>query len=193
MSHRICKVEWCERDVRTLGYCLAHYKRHLRGADMDTPLKGTPRKCEAPSCHRDAYAKGYCNAHYIRRAKGSDMGAAIRTRAAGRVCTVPGCGRKHMGHGLCANHYKQEMRRRFWRALLTERGDQCSKCRRRYPIAVYDLHHRDPSTKVFAVSNQIGNRSLEELLAEARKCDLLCANCHRTLHSGGWANDLFAI
>lgn len=187
-----CKVPWCERERRALGYCFAHYKRHRKGQDMDAPFKGAPQKCKALSCHREALAKGYCNAHYIRLANGSDMLAAIRKRSATGVCDVPGCGRKHMGHGLCANHYRQEMRRRFWRALLAERGDRCSKCKRRYPIAVYDLHHRDPSTKEFAVSNQIGNRSLDELLAEARKCDLLCANCHRALHAGGWSNDLFA-
>ena len=186
-----CKVDWCERNAHTLGYCVAHYKRHRKGRDMNAPFKGVPIKCSVPSCHRDAIAKGLCNAHYIRAKNGTEMNRAIRKREVGRRCSAPGCGRKHMAQGFCANHYRSEMRRRFWAALLQARGDQCERCRKRYVIAVYDLHHRDPKTKSFAVANAIGNRSLAELLAEAEKCDLLCANCHRMLHAEGWSAQLF--
>jgi predicted HNH restriction endonuclease len=42
------------------------------------------------------------------------------------------------------------------------------------------FHHRDPSTKEFAVGGFSG--ALSRLLLEAQKCDLLCANCHRLRH-----------
>jgi hypothetical protein len=41
-----------------------------------------------------------------------------------------------------------------------------------------DFDHRDPSTKVRAVTRMI-NGSIERMLAEAAKCDIVCANCHR--------------
>lgn len=185
-----CKVGWCDRDARALGYCVAHYKRHLNGREMDAPFKGTLQRCTAPSCHRDALASGYCNAHYIRAQNGRPLAPAVRVRAMNRVCSVPGCGHKHMGHGLCSRHYRQESRRRFWASLILARGDRCSVCGKRYPIAVYDLHHRDPAAKEFALSNAIGNKNIDSLLAEAEKCDIVCANCHRVMHAKGWASRL---
>jgi predicted HNH restriction endonuclease len=47
-----------------------------------------------------------------------------------------------------------------------------------------DYHHRDPSTKSFTIG--VNRRvSMEDLLAELEKCDVLCANCHRAVHYGG--------
>jgi predicted HNH restriction endonuclease len=43
------------------------------------------------------------------------------------------------------------------------------------------FHHRDPSTKDFGLGHFSG--SLARLIAEAAKCDLVCANCHRVRHA----------
>jgi hypothetical protein len=50
--------------------------------------------------------------------------------------------------------------------------------------AALQFHHRDPATKSFAVSRQGVTRSLARARAEARKCVLLCANCHAEVESG---------
>jgi hypothetical protein len=43
------------------------------------------------------------------------------------------------------------------------------------------FHHRDPSTKVDAVTNLV--RGLEDAFwTEVEKCDLLCEACHRAVH-----------
>lgn len=47
---------------------------------------------------------------------------------------------------------------------------------------VLDFHHRDPSQKDLEVSNLLNKMSKEILLEEIKKCDTLCANCHRDLH-----------
>lgn len=47
-------------------------------------------------------------------------------------------------------------------------------------VDALDLHHRDPSTKEFALGSF--NGSLERLLREAEKCDVVCANCHAIRH-----------
>lgn len=48
-----------------------------------------------------------------------------------------------------------------------------------------EFHHIDPQTKSFGLtdSNAV-TKALEKQLDEARKCVLLCANCHRGLHAG---------
>ena len=55
--------------------------------------------------------------------------------------------------------------------------------------ACLDLHHRDPSTKNprMYVSRKSTTRwhdlSWSDIVAEIRKCDVLCSNCHRALHA----------
>jgi predicted Zn-ribbon and HTH transcriptional regulator len=48
----------------------------------------------------------------------------------------------------------------------------CSRCGYDKYIGALDFHHRDPKEKSGAVNS----------VEEARKCDLLCANCHREAH-----------
>ena len=45
-----------------------------------------------------------------------------------------------------------------------------------------DFHHVDPSTKVNVVSHML-NQKLSILMDEVRKCEVLCANCHRIYHN----------
>jgi hypothetical protein len=43
---------------------------------------------------------------------------------------------------------------------------------------VLDLHHLDPSIK----ENNISNLSRSKMIVEAKKCVILCSNCHRMEH-----------
>lgn len=46
-----------------------------------------------------------------------------------------------------------------------------------------DFHHRDPETKKFGICRAANSGySLEALINEIEKCDLICANCHRKHH-----------
>ena len=58
----------------------------------------------------------------------------------------------------------------------------CVHCGIQYPPCAMDLHHIDPSTKLFEVVPQ--GRGIEALKEEAKKCVPLCANCHRLFHGG---------
>lgn len=44
---------------------------------------------------------------------------------------------------------------------------------------VFDLDHRDPSIKEFTISQKKHGVSIQRLMDEIAKCDLVCANCHR--------------
>ena len=45
-----------------------------------------------------------------------------------------------------------------------------------------EFHHRDPKTKSFSIAHFI-NHSKKLILEEIKKCDILCANCHRKIHA----------
>jgi len=48
-----------------------------------------------------------------------------------------------------------------------------------------DFHHADETTKVSEVTKMAKeNRKPSSVLAEMKKCVLLCANCHRKVHAG---------
>jgi hypothetical protein len=49
--------------------------------------------------------------------------------------------------------------------------------------AALTWHHRDRSAKSFEMDmRSLSNRSAQEIRTEARKCTLLCANCHAEEH-----------
>ncbi len=83
------------------------------------------------------------------------------------------------------NIKKTGERRKLLKVMVVEYlGGKCIKCGYDHCIAALEAHHRDPTTKSFALSLGGLTRSWERIKAEADKCDLLCANCHRELHAG---------
>lgn len=73
-----------------------------------------------------------------------------------------------------------ETRRKNVAILKEEAGNCCSNCGYSKCLAALEFHHPDPSVKE---SKIIGSTaSLAKQRAEAQKCVLLCANCHREAH-----------
>ena len=74
--------------------------------------------------------------------------------------------------------------------LIKAKGAKCMLCGVKYNgsnAAVFDFHHRTPEEKEFGINMvSIHNRAIDKILKETEKCDLLCSNCHRSLHNGGW-------
>jgi hypothetical protein len=59
---------------------------------------------------------------------------------------------------------------------------KCSRCPENHP-ATLDFHHKDPTQKDVAVSKAINRHwNFNQILAEVKKCEILCANCHRKEH-----------
>jgi hypothetical protein len=75
-------------------------------------------------------------------------------------------------------------RRRTKARAVAHMGGRCEGCKRTGPPALFDFHHRDASTKDFAVSQDGIPRSWPRVVAELAKCVMLCANCHREVHAG---------
>jgi transposase-like protein len=84
----------------------------------------------------------------------------------------------------CVVEAVSERRRRVKEILVGEAGGKCAACGYRACIGVLQFHHVDPATKRFHLGREGVTRSLAAARAEARKCVLLCANCHTEVELG---------
>ena len=66
---------------------------------------------------------------------------------------------------------------------VTYKGGKCEKCGYNKCIAALDFHHLNPLEKDFSIGNKGYTRSWENIKKEIDKCILVCANCHREIHS----------
>lgn len=81
--------------------------------------------------------------------------------------------------------YVMAYRRRIKTALVYACGNECELCRHTYPQWVFEFHHIDPSLKSFSIANASTTRSKQACAREAKKCVMLCANCHREVEYSG--------
>ena len=81
----------------------------------------------------------------------------------------------------CYNQHKRSIRAERKEKLVKELGGKCGRCGYDKCLNAFDFHHTDDN-KESEVSSLL-NRTYNKALEEARKCILLCANCHRELHS----------
>lgn len=77
-----------------------------------------------------------------------------------------------------------DFRRRRKENLITLCGKKCALCGYDKVLAALEFHHIDPSKKSYGVASGGSCHDLEKDLAEVKKCILVCANCHREIHSG---------
>jgi hypothetical protein len=68
--------------------------------------------------------------------------------------------------------------------LIEESGGRCAVCGYAKYQGALQFHHLDPSQKAFGVSGRGMTRAIAKARAEAKKCVLLCANCHAEVEAG---------
>ncbi|WNO29798.1 hypothetical protein [Bacillus phage SDFMU_Pbc] len=76
-------------------------------------------------------------------------------------------------------------RKRVKRALIVAFRDKCYICEHRFFPYIYEFHHIDPNEKIFGIGDSRKTRSIQANCDEAKKCVMLCANCHRLVEYGG--------
>ena len=140
--------------------------------------------CLQENCNNDAFCKGLCNGHYLRYRRGSKMEPLIRRQEKGRQCKIDGCNKKHYGNDLCVSHWRTWNHQSIKKKLIEIMGGKCRACGGVFHPASFDFHHLDPKQKDFSVTNGFNNKSFDDINEEAKKCILLCANCHRAEHAG---------
>jgi len=121
-----------------------------------------------------------------RRKRGSDHGPRempSRCKRHGNTAFV----REGSGYYRCKRCRMERVaqrRRTIKRKLVEEAGGRCVICGYDRCQQVLEFHHLDPDLKEFQLSHNGVTRSLAKSRAEARKCILLCANCHREVEAG---------
>ncbi len=86
--------------------------------------------------------------------------------------------------GKCASGWVIRNRRNKKEKLVAIFGGKCIVCGYKKYVGALDFHHTNPSTKEFALSVKGLSYSWESLLREAKKCVLVCKNCHTEIGSG---------
>jgi excisionase family DNA binding protein len=84
----------------------------------------------------------------------------------------------------CRSEAVGRRRRKLKAILVADAGGRCSRCGYDRYIGALQFHHRDGQTKEFGLADRGLTRSLEAVREEARKCILLCANCHAEVEAG---------
>jgi transposase len=132
---------------------------------------------------------GLRSANALRREQGR------RAKAAARLTATMSCWRHGdtefwmEGRGsyrclACRRERVAERRRKVKEILVSEAGGSCRLCGYSRSLAALHFHHLDPGGKSFGLGREGVTRSLAEMRAEARKCVLLCANCHAEVEAG---------
>lgn len=106
-----------------------------------------------------------------------------------RTCAIHGEGPHaiekdgHVRCRKCASAAVIKRRRKAKEILAEERGGKCELCGYNKYIGALEFHHKDEKQKSFAISNAL-TRGIDKSREEAKKCVLICANCHREVHNG---------
>lgn len=79
-------------------------------------------------------------------------------------------------------------RRNRKKKLVDFFGGKCVKCGYNKCLGALQFHHVDRKTKKFELSSTQITRNWELLLEEAKKCILVCSNCHAEIEAEFYKN-----
>ena len=96
-----------------------------------------------------------------------------------RRCTV--CAKPVSRRWLCQGCYTKVRRYRQKRRAVELMGGSCTHCGWTGPLAGYQFHHVS-GEKEFNIA-KVANKSWSVIVAELKKCVLLCGTCHLIEHS----------
>ena len=170
-----------------------------RGELEELIAAGSSIRSIAEAVHRSPVTVRHWLAKYgLETSRTAARRAAVEARNEGQLVLQRQC--RH--HGLtnfwlegrgtyrclqCRAEAVVRRRRKVKEILVGEAGGACMLCGYNEWPGALEFHHCDPSAKSFSVSATGVTRSLERARAEARKCVLLCSNCHAEVE-GGYKN-----
>lgn len=83
----------------------------------------------------------------------------------------------------CVLKTTTEKQHTFKLKCIEYKGGKCQVCGYDKCLSALEFHHRDPSQKEFSFSKFRSQTFGKRAIVELSKCDLLCANCHREVHT----------
>jgi transposase-like protein len=133
--------------------------------------------------------------HWLRKhglkTKRAEQARGAGARTVERECPVHGLTTfvkySATDHHRCLECRKDRVvaRRRKVKAMLVEEaGGRCLLCGYDRYTGALQFHHLDPAEKSFGLGLRGVARTLKRCREEARKCVLLCANCHAEVEAG---------
>lgn len=157
------------------------------------------RKC--PICGKSLEGYHYNAIYCSRECKKENEKAKIREknlqkRLAGKIC--PKCGNKFIPkqYGTTRRYCFDCVPDNYWnnqsdasirniikKWALEYKGNKCSICGYERCSDALEFHHLDDNEKDFNISDRKLKQDWPAIKAELDKCILVCANCHRELHS----------
>ena len=152
------------RIARELDRSLATVRHWVRVHELATPRMRNMERAAAAREAGGARADLHCDRHGL---------TAFRADRTGRFRCV-----------LCASAQVSNRRRRVKQILVEEAGGRCALCGYDAYIGALEFHHLEPGQKAFTISQNGVTRSLDRAREEARKCVVLCANCHAAVEGG---------
>jgi transposase len=193
----------------TIGYWLRKHKLAAVHADRHAARGGIPREqlaalvAEGKSIRTIAGETGLSTAtvrHWLRiyaletkptlRRQQARAGRANGQLHIERECETHGTTRFTLDRDgvyrcmRCRAEAVSRRRRLVREMLVREAGGECATCGYDTYVGALQFHHLDPSVKRFGLSSRGVTRSLGSLREEARKCVLLCGNCHAEVEAG---------
>ena len=99
-----------------------------------------------------------------------------------RTCSI--CGKeiaKNNGQ-FCKSCSGKYYSAKLKKQAVEYKGGKCEICGYDKSISALDFHHIDPTEKEFEISRMLKG-TFNTIKSELDKCMLLCANCHREIHS----------
>jgi predicted HNH restriction endonuclease len=83
---------------------------------------------------------------------------------------------------------QKSRRREFKLKLIALFGGKCKFCNYKKSISALDFHHVNPQEKEIGLSKIMSQGTSERhfnlCVEEAKKCILVCSNCHHEIHDG---------
>lgn len=164
------------RDLRKVpcGDCSQVFEPHQMDFDHRNPadklFRLTESRAMLMSRHRLLSEKKKC-----------DIVCANCHRLRTRAAHVERMTRQALQRGSSRYLERKRVRWQEHAHLLDQLRDApCADCKRRFPPCAMDFDHRDPAMKRGGVTRMVGRAGASTILAEAAKCDIVCANCHRS-------------
>lgn len=153
----------------------------------DKPEDQFYKSCKSwcKSCFKDYYRtpkqKAYRNAHNAKERQKPGYKEQFNSYQEGWRKTETGK-RSAVTTAIRTKNKKWQIKR----DLVDLLGGKCSSCGYSKCIEALDFHHLDPSQKDGIISQMIWksgySSGLANVIEEAKKCVLLCKNCHTDLH-----------
>jgi transposase-like protein len=145
-----------------------------------------------------ATVRHWLGKHGLRTNNAAGRRSSDATRAgkeAGLLCLTLTCprhgetdflleGRGYYRCKRCRSEAVSRRRRKLKAILIAEAGGRCCICGYDKHPSALAFHHLDPDAKRMPVSARGIAYALDTLREEARKCTLLCANCHAEVENG---------